>query len=127
MVLRSHDTIGQNHGPVWKTQLFLLTGICSVILWQNRYLKRQFEKILLKYGWEKGFQMGMFFVHREKGSFLSVDVGDITTDGKRQNIVQMLEVPNTEVDVREPTSFFDHVYCCTQGHANKCVDGYCEL
>ena len=30
-----HDTNGQNHGPVWKTQLFLLSGICTVILWQD--------------------------------------------------------------------------------------------
>ena len=27
-----HDTNGQNHGPVWKTQSFLLSGICTVIL-----------------------------------------------------------------------------------------------
>ena len=27
-----HDTNGQNHGPAWKTQLFLLSGICMVIL-----------------------------------------------------------------------------------------------
>ena len=26
------NTNGQNHGPVWKTQLFLLSGICMVIL-----------------------------------------------------------------------------------------------
>ena len=30
-----HDTNGQNHGPVWKTQSFLLSGICKVILWQD--------------------------------------------------------------------------------------------
>ena len=48
-----HDTNDQNHGPVWKTQLFLLTGICTVILWQD------LRKILLKHGWEKGFQLGM--------------------------------------------------------------------
>ena len=30
-----HDTNGQNHGPVWKTQSFLLSGICMVILWQD--------------------------------------------------------------------------------------------
>ena len=28
-----HDTNGQNHGPVWKTQSFLLSEICMVILW----------------------------------------------------------------------------------------------
>ena len=30
-----HDTNGQNHGPVWKTQSFLLNEICAVILWQD--------------------------------------------------------------------------------------------
>ena len=30
-----HDTNGLNHGPVSKTQLFLLSGICTVILWQD--------------------------------------------------------------------------------------------
>ena len=30
-----HDTNGSNHGPVWKTQSFLLKGICTVILWQD--------------------------------------------------------------------------------------------
>ena len=30
-----HDTNGQNHGPVWKTQSFLSKGICTVILWQD--------------------------------------------------------------------------------------------
>ena len=28
-----HDTNGQNHGPVWKTQSFLLSEICTIILW----------------------------------------------------------------------------------------------
>ena len=30
-----HDTNGQNHGPVWKTQSFLLSEIFMVILWQD--------------------------------------------------------------------------------------------
>ena len=34
-----HDTHGQNHGPVWKTQSFLLSEICTVILWQDWYGK----------------------------------------------------------------------------------------
>ena len=34
-----HDTNGQNHGPVWKTQSFLLSEICTDILWQDYYGK----------------------------------------------------------------------------------------
>ena len=34
-----HDTNGRNHGPVWKTQSFVLSGICMVILWQDYYGK----------------------------------------------------------------------------------------
>ena len=33
------DTNGLNDGPVWKTQSFLLSGICTVILWQDCYGK----------------------------------------------------------------------------------------
>ena len=29
----NHNTNGLNHGPEWKTQSFLLRGICTVILW----------------------------------------------------------------------------------------------
>ena len=39
-----HDTNGQHHGPVWKTQSFLLYGICTVILWQDYYGKGNFRK-----------------------------------------------------------------------------------
>ena len=34
-----NDTNGLNHGPVWKTQSFLLKGICTDILWQDYYEK----------------------------------------------------------------------------------------
>ena len=40
----THDTNGLNHGPVWKTQLFLLSGICMVILWQDYYGKGNLRK-----------------------------------------------------------------------------------
>ena len=60
------STDGQNHGPVWKTQLFLLNGICTVILWQGLLWERQFKKIPLKYDWEKVSNWECLFVHREK-------------------------------------------------------------
>ena len=39
-----HDTNGQNHDPVWKTQSFLLSGICMVILWQDYCGKGNWRK-----------------------------------------------------------------------------------
>ena len=39
-----HDTNGLNHGPVLKTQLFLLSGICTVILWQDYHGKGYLRK-----------------------------------------------------------------------------------
>ena len=39
--------------------------------------ERQFEKILLKHGWEKIPNWECLFVHREKGLFLSVYVDDM--------------------------------------------------
>ena len=80
------------------------------LLWE-----RQFEKILLKHGWEKIPNWECLFVHREKGLFLSVYVDDIKLDGKKQNIYSMWKVQNKEVDLGEPTSFLDHVHLgCTQ-------------
>ena len=48
--------------------------------------EKQFEKILLKYGWEKVSKWECLFVHREQGSFLT---DDIKLAGKRQNIHPM--------------------------------------
>ena len=72
-------------------------------------------KILLKHGWEKVPNWECLFVHREKGSFVSVYVDDIKLAGKKQNLDPMWKVLNKEVDLGEPTSFLDHVYLgCTQ-------------
>ena len=54
------------------------------LLWE-----RQFEKILLKHGWEKIPNWECLFVHREKGLFLSVYVDDIKLAGKKQNLDPM--------------------------------------
>ena len=70
------------------------------LLWE-----RQFEKILLKFGWEKVSNWECLFVHREKGMFSSVYVDDIKLAGKKQNLDPMWKVLNKEVDLGEPTSF----------------------
>ena len=38
--LDSSTTNGQNHGPVWKTQSFFLSEICTVILWQDFFMEK---------------------------------------------------------------------------------------
>ena len=38
------DTNGQNHGPVWKFQSFLLSGICIIIFWQDHCRKDNLRK-----------------------------------------------------------------------------------
>ena len=80
-----HDTNCQNHGPVWKTQSFLLSEICTVILWQDTYGKGNLRNSYWN-GWEKVSNRECLFVHREKGLFLSVYVDDIELAGKKQNI-----------------------------------------
>ena len=62
------------------------------LLWE-----RQFEKILLKRGWEKIPNCECLFVHHEKGLFLSVYVDDIKLAGKKQNLDPMWK---KEVDGR---------------------------
>ena len=60
--------------------------------------ERQFEKSLLKHGWEKSPNWESLFVHREKGLFLSVYVDDINWLGKKQNINPSLNILMKDVD-----------------------------
>ena len=95
------------------------------------FRERQFEKILLKHGWEKIPNWECLFVHRERGLFLSVYVDDIKLSGKKQNLDPMWKVLNKEVDLGEPTSFLDHVYLgCTQRQceiSKNIVDNYTTM
>ena len=51
--------------------------------------ERQFEKVLLEHGWEKVSNWECFFVHRQKGLFLSVYVDDIKLARKKQSLDPM--------------------------------------
>ena len=96
--------------------------------WAGLLWERQFEKILLKYGWEKIPNWECLFVHREKRLFLSVYVDDIKLAGKKQNLDPMWKLLNKEVDLGEPTSFLDHENLgCTQRQceiSKDIVDNY---
>ena len=67
----------RNHGPVWKTQLFFLSGICTVILWQDYYWKGNWRKSFWNMAGRK-FQI-------KKGFFLTVYVDDIEFDWKTKH------------------------------------------
>ena len=85
--------------------------------------EREFEKILLKHGWEKIPNWECLFVHREKGLFLSVYVDDIKLGGKKQNLDPMWKLLNKEVDLGEPTSFLEHENLgCTQRQCERSKD-----
>ena len=73
----------------------------------------------------KSFYLGLFFVSREKGLFLSVYVDDIKLAGKTENIEPSWTILMKDVDLGEPTSFLDHVCLgCTQREC-KISNGYC--
>ena len=58
--------------PVVPLELNLYGHLLAGLSWE-----RQFEKILLKYGWEKVSNWELLFVHREQVLFLSMSVDDI--------------------------------------------------
>ena len=109
------NTDGRNHGPVWKTQSFLLNEICTVIFWQGLLCERQFEKILLAARLGRRFpNWECLFVHREKGIFFSVHVDDTNWLGKTKHW------PNVESTYERSrlgraNIILDHVHLgCTQ-------------
>ena len=52
------------------------------------FWEKLFEKIRLKYGWEKVSNWECLFVHREKELFLSVYVDDIKLAGKNKTLIR---------------------------------------
>ena len=77
--------------------------------------ERQFEKAPLEHGWAKFWNWECLFVNRARGLFLSVYVDDIKLAGKTENINPTWKIRMKDVDLGEPTSFFNHVYeGCTQ-------------
>ena len=123
-----------------------------VILWQDLW-ERQFEKILLKHGWDKIPNWECLFVHRQKGLFLSVYVDDIKLAGKKQNLdhvylgctQRQCEISKDIVDNyrtmfesrisagrTEKLPYSENLRISSwpydmEGHAKKCVERYCEL
>ena len=79
-------------------------------------LDRLFEKILLKHGWEKIPNWECLFVHREKGLFLSVYVGNITNWLERNTILIRCGICITKGSIWENNIFPGS---CTLGMHSK--------
>ena len=104
--------------PVWNSQSFLLNENLyghplAGLLWE-----RQFEKILLKHGWEKIPNWESLCVRREKGLFLSVYVDDIKLARKKQNLDPMWKVLKKEVDLEnQHLSWIMHTWAAFKDNA----------
>ena len=77
-------------------------------------------------GWK--FQIGNVSLYIVKRDYSCECVDDIKLAGKKQNLDPMWKVLNKEVDLRQPTSFLNHVYLgCTQRQcevSQDIVDNY---
>ena len=81
-----HDTNGQNHGPVWKTQSFLLNEISTVILQQDCYGKGNSRKSFWKTDGEK-FQIGSAYSLTERKDYSCLCMWTITKWQERNKIL----------------------------------------
>ena len=104
-----HDTNGLNHGPVWKTQSFLLSEICVVILWKDCYEKGNLRK---SYWSTVGRRFPIGNAHSctvKKGySYQCMRMTSNWLEGTKI-LIRCGKYSNQEVDLGEPSSFLDHV------------------
>ena len=124
-----HDTNGLQswssmEDPVVPLERNLYGHPLAGLLWE-----RQCEKILLKYGWEKVSNRGMFICTPWKMGYSYLCMWMTSNWLERHKIIDpMWKVFNKEVDLGEPTSFLDHVYlACTKRQceiSKDIVDNY---
>ena len=93
------------------------------ILWEP-----QFEKILLKHGWEKVSHWECLFLHREKGLFLSVYVDDIHWLERNHTYIRGGKYSTKKLIWENQHLSLNHVYLvCTQRQceiSKDIVDNY---
>ena len=93
-----HDTNGLNHGPVWKTQSFLLREICMVILGQDCCGKGSSTKFYWNTVGRKVPNWECFFVYSEKGLFFSLCVGTQLTGNSHERSAAAGQTGQTRPD-----------------------------
>ena len=103
-----HDTNGLNHGPVWKTHSFLLSKTCTVILCQNCYVERQFQKNRIAARLGEGFQLGLLFRTPWKRIIRYLCMWMTSNWMERHKTMFRFEKYLMKKSIRKnPTSFFD--------------------
>ena len=85
------NTNGLNHGPVWKTQSFLLSEICMVILWQDCYGKGNLRRSYWNMAGRK-FQIGNVSLFIVKKDYSCLCMWTTKLAGKKQNIDPMWKI-----------------------------------
>ena len=101
--------------PVVPLERNLYSHPLPVLLWE-----RQFEKVLLKNGWEKVPKWECYLYTRKH--FICVCGWHKNWLERNKTLVQH-EILMKDVDLGEPTSFFDHVYLgCTQRECQTSKD-----
>ena len=99
-----------------RPQLFLLSDICTVTLWQDFQGKKGNSR---KFYWNtvgKKFQIGNAYMWAVKKDYSRLCMWTIKIWlGRNKTLVRRGKEPMKDVDLEEPTSFLDHVYLgCTQ-------------
>ena len=100
------STNGPNHGPVWKTQLFLLSGICTVIFWQDYCGKgnlrkgnfkdvRFYPKLNFGFSWAALWKMSVFYSTRNFRQFWADPVAAIFWVNASR-VIPALTIPNVK-------------------------------
>ena len=125
-----HDTNGQKHGPVWKTQSFLLKRnlyghpLSRLLRGKSNWRKSYWNTV----GWKFPIVNAYSYTVGKRILLICVCGWHQKLAGKKRNINPMWKVLNKEVDLGEPTSLLDHVYLgCTQRQreiSKDIVDNY---
>ena len=109
-----HDTNGLNHGPVWKIQSFLLTGICTVILWQDYYGKSNLIQKIENHPQRHALQSDLQ-QHRQFNPF-SKESRDVIKAAGNIELCELLDV-EPKAQCKVCLSYWDvGIVYCTCGH-----------
>ena len=114
-----HDKNCLNHGPVSKTQLLFLNGICTVILWQDYCVKGNLRKSYCSTVGKRFPIRNAFSYTVNKGLFLSGYVDDLKLAGKKQNVIPMWYSSRKSIWENQHLSLIMYTWCVLKDNAKQ--------